>query len=158
LVRESRLSGTTRPALVAAAGGPDDGPDVDPEERSALDTLARSFDALNRDHGFLGAFGDKVITEKELRETAEDPDAPADRKRAARYVLDHPDLLESLSRSRDGSDQGIARGDIDLAAEGGSVGSSASGSGAARSDELSALRTLLSSFDGINRWGAGLIP
>ena len=161
LVRESRLSGAaTTSALAVATGGLDDGPlsgDVDPEERSALETLARSFDALNRDHGFLGAFGDKVITEKELRETAEDPDAPVDLKRAARYVLDHPDLLERLSRSRDGGDQGIARGDIDLASEGGSVGST-SGATAARSDELSALRTLLSSFDGINRWGAGLVP
>ncbi|HEY1907542.1 MAG TPA: hypothetical protein VGG91_15960, partial [Myxococcaceae bacterium] len=144
------------PAL-AVAGDLGGGADVDPEEQSALDTLARSFDALNRDHGFLGAFGDKVITEKELRETAEDPDAPVDLKRAARYVLDHPDLLERLSRSRDGRDSGIARGDIDLAAEGGSVGP-ATGSSAAKSDELSALRTLLSSFDGINRWGAGLVP
>ncbi|HET6983536.1 MAG TPA: hypothetical protein VFI53_15440, partial [Myxococcaceae bacterium] len=164
LVRESRLSSaSTTSALTVATGGLDDGPlagDVDPEERSALETLARSFDALNRDRGFLGAFGDKVITEKELRETAEDPDAPVDLKRAARYVLDHPDLLERLSRSRDGSDQGIARGDIDLASEGGSVGSlgSTSGSTGARNDELSALRTLLFSFDGINRWGAGLVP
>jgi hypothetical protein len=157
LARESRLSpGAATPAL-AVAGDLGGGADVDPEEQSALDTLARSFDALNRDHGFLGAFGDKVITEKELRETAEDPDAPVDLKRAARYVLDHPELLERLSRSRDGSDTGISRGDIDLAAEGGSVGSSPSGSSAA-SAELSALRTLLSSFDGINRWGAGLVP
>ena len=62
--------------------------DVDAEERRALDTLARNFDAMNRDHGLFGAFGDKVITEKELRETAEDPDAPLELKRAARYVLD----------------------------------------------------------------------
>ena len=66
----------------AATGG-------DPEERRALDTLRRNFDAMNRDHGFLGAFGDRVITEKELRETAEDPEAPVDLKRAARYVLDY---------------------------------------------------------------------
>jgi len=162
LARDSRLGRTEMtPSALAVAGDLDAGAagNLDPEARSALDTLARSFDALNRDHGFLGAFGDKVITEKELRETAEDPDAPVDLKRAARYVLDHPDLLEQLSRSRDGSVPGIARGDIDLAAEGGSVGSSGgSASSAAKSDELSALRTLLSSFDGINRWGAGLVP
>ena len=40
----------------------------------------------DRDHGFLGLAGDKVITEKELRETAEDPDSPVDLKRAARYI------------------------------------------------------------------------
>jgi hypothetical protein len=43
-------------------------------------------------------------------ETAEDPDAQIELKRAARYLLDHPDLLERLSRSRDGSDVGIAPG------------------------------------------------
>ena len=72
---------------------------------------------MNRDHGLFGAFGDKVITEKELRETAEDPDAPLELKRAARYVLDHPDLMERLSRSRDGGDHGIARSDVDLVME-----------------------------------------
>jgi len=127
--------------------------DVEPEERRALDALRRNFDAMNRDHGFLGAFGDKVITEKELRETAEDPDGPPELKRAARYILDHPDLMERLSRSKDGDDQGIARGDIDLAAE--ESGSDGVGTG---SDELSALQTLLASFDGLNRWTDGLIP
>ena len=148
---------TVADSLVAA-------PDGDPEERRALETLTRSFDALNRDHGFLGAFGDKVITEKELRETAEDPEAPLDLKRAARYVLDHPDLMERLSRSRDGDDHGIARSDIDLAEERGGDGSSAggssgsTGSGAARNDELAALQTILTSFDGLNQWTDGLIP
>src|SRR5262249_50082840 len=94
--------------------------DEDPDEKQALDTLSRNFDAMNRDHGFLGLAGDKVITEKELRETAEDSDAPVDLKRAARYILDNPDLLDRLSRSRDGDDQGIARSDIDLAREPGS--------------------------------------
>jgi hypothetical protein len=136
--------------------------DVGPEEQRALDALRRNFDAMNRDHGFLGAFGDKVITDKELRETAEDPDASVDLKRAARYILDHPDLLDRLSRSRDGDDQGIARSDIDLADESaGTSGTSSAGSAgtsAARNDELSALQTLLGSFDAINRWGDGLIP
>ena len=146
--------------------GIDDDPtaasDVDPEERRALDTLRRNFDAMNRDHGFLGVFGDKVITDKELRETAEDPEAPVDLKRAARYLLDHPDLLDRLSRSKDGDDQGIARSDIDLAFESGTSGGSSpagsAGSSGPRNDELSALQTLLSSFDGINRWTGGLIP
>ncbi|HEY3587734.1 MAG TPA: hypothetical protein VGK85_11305, partial [Myxococcaceae bacterium] len=136
--------------------------DVDPEEQRALDTLSREFDAMNRDHGLFGAFGDKVITDKELRETAEDPEAAVDLKRAARYVLDHPDLLERLSRSKDGDDQGIARSDIDLADESGTTaGSSTAGSGGmskARNDELSALQTLLGSFDQLNRWSDGLIP
>ena len=133
-------------------------PDGDPEERRALETLQRSFDAMNRDHGFLGMFGDKVITEKELRETAEDPDAPFELKRAARYVLDHPDLMDRLLRSKDGGDQGIARNDIDLAvAEGGtsSGGGSVAAAGTTRapagSDELSALETILASFDAINQ-------
>ena len=146
--------------------GIDDDPtaasDVDPEERRALDTLRRNFDAMNRDHGFLGAFGDKVITDKELRETAEDPEAPVDLKRAARYLLDHPDLLDRLSRSKDGDDQGIAPSDIDLASESGTSGGSSpagsAGSSGPRNDELFALQTLLSSFDGINRWTGGLIP
>ncbi|HEY1335501.1 MAG TPA: hypothetical protein VGF31_14660, partial [Myxococcaceae bacterium] len=89
----------------------------DPEERQALDALARNFDALNRDGGTFGLSADRVLSEKELRVAAEDPDAPIDLKRAARYVLDHPDLLDRLSRSRDGDDSGIARADIDLARE-----------------------------------------
>src|SRR5215468_3490088 len=115
--------------------------DEDPEEKRALDTLSRNFDAMNRDHGFLGLAGDKVITEKELRETAEDPDAPVDLKRAARYVLDHPDLLDRLSRSKDGDDQGIARSDIDLADESRSTGGSSTvgsgGTSGASNEQLS---------------------
>jgi hypothetical protein len=147
--------------------------DVDPEEKRALDTLRRNFDAMNRDHGFLGAFGDKVITEKELRETAEDPDGSLELKRAARYILEHPDLLERLSRSRDGDDQGIAWSDIDLAAEkssssdggtsatdgpSGPTGTSRTGAPAG-GDELSALQTILLNFDSLNRpvsWLPGL--
>ena len=148
-------------AAPTAVTDPLDGPE-DPEERQALDTLARNFDAMNRDHGFLGAFGDKVITEKELRETAEDPEAALDLKRAARYVLDHPELMDRLSRSKDGDDQGISRSDIDLAEESGATGGTSSpgstGSSAATNDELSALQTLLAGFDGINRWTNGVIP
>jgi len=136
--------------------------DEDPEEKRALDTLSRNFDAMNRDHGFLGLAGDKVITDKELRETAEDPEAPVDLKRAARYVLDHPDLLDRLSRSKDGDDQGIARSDIDLADESRSTGGSStvgsSGTSGASNEQLSALQTLLGSFDSLNRWTAGIIP
>ena len=127
----------------------------DAEEQRALDTLRRNFDAMNRDHGFLGAFGDTVITEKELRETAEDPEAALDLKRAARYVLDHPDLLERLARSRDGDDHGIAPGDIDLAAESGPASSGGTGSSTRTSDELSALQTLLAGFDDLNHWRTG---
>ena len=47
----------------------------DPEERQALDALARNFDAMNRDHGPLGVSG-AGHHEKELRVTAEDPDSP----------------------------------------------------------------------------------
>lgn len=72
--------------------------DENPAETRALDSLSRNFDAMNWDHGFLGAFGDKVITEKELRETAEDPDAPVDLKRAARYILDHPESATGRRR------------------------------------------------------------
>jgi hypothetical protein len=129
----------------------------DAEEQRALDTLRRNFDAMNRDHGFLGAFGDAVITEKELRETAEDPGAALDLKRAARYVLDHPDLLERLARSRDGDDHGIAPGDIDLAAESGPASPGGTGSSARTSDELSALQTLLAGFDDLNHWN-GILP
>lgn len=129
----------------------------DAEEQRALDTLRRNFDRMNRDHGFLGAFGDTVITEKELRETAEDPGAALDLKRAARYVLDHPDLLERLARSRDGDDHGIAPGDIDLAAESGPASSGGTGSSARTSDELSALQTLLTGFDDLNHWN-GILP
>ena len=136
--------------------------DEDPEEKRALDTLSRNFDAMNRDHGFLGAFGDKVVTEKELRETAEDPDGPVDLRRAARYILDHPDLLDRISRSKDGDDQGIARSDIDLvdgrATTGGSSAAGGAGTSAARNDELSALQTLRGSFDQVNQWGSGLVP
>ncbi len=116
---------------------------------------------MNRDHGLFGAFGDKVITEKELRETAEDPDAPIDLKRAARYLLDHPDLMERLSRSKDGGDQGIARSDVDLAMSDGPDGASGANgpTGApAGGDELSALQTLLAAFDGTNRPMFGLFP
>ncbi|MGZ3478941.1 MAG: hypothetical protein ACXU81_01235 [Myxococcaceae bacterium] len=151
----------------ASSGAPDDSltdatsvDDVDLEERRALQTLARSFDAMNRDHGLFGAFGDKVITEKELRETAEDPDAPIDLKRAARYILDHPDLMERLSRSRDGSDQGIALSDVDLAISDGPDGASGT-DGPTRppvgGDELSALQTLLAAFDAVNRPASGLV-
>src|SRR5262249_28337511 len=89
-------------------------------------------------------------TEKELRETAEDPDAPVELKRAARYVLDHPDLLERLSRSRDGDDVGIAPSDVDLALEQ-ARGGGGGGSGAApvESEELTALRTVLRNFDAL---------
>jgi hypothetical protein len=135
--------------------------DVDPEERQALATLARNFDAMNRDHGLFGAFGDKVITEKELRETAEDPDAPVDLKRAARYILDHPDLLERLSRSKDGSDQGIARTDVDLVEEENRTGGFESDRPARTpigGDELSALETLLAAFDGVNGPSFGVFP
>ena len=143
------------PDLVAAPGS-----DEDPEEARALETLARNFDAMNRDHGLFGAFGDRVITEKELRETSEDPDAPLELKRAARYVLDHPDLMERLSGSRDGGDQGIARSDVDLVREenrtgtGGDTprtGGTSGPSVPAGSDELSALQTLLANFDLLNR-------
>lgn len=129
--------------------------DVGPEERQALETLARNFDAMNRDHGLFGAFGDKVITEKELRETAEDPDAPVDLKRAARYILDNPDLMERLSRSKDGSDQGIARSDVDLVMEqnrtGGASGTAGPGGTPVGGDDLTALQTLLSAFDGLDQ-------
>jgi len=138
-------------ALVA-----DDPAGVDPEEERTLRALRQNFDAMNRDHGFLGLAGDKVLTEKELRETAEDPDAPLELKRAARYVLDHPDLMDRLLRSRDGSDQGISRSDVDLAAAGASGGGAAGFGGAtaaAGSDELSALGTILASFDVVNRGG-----
>jgi hypothetical protein len=147
-----------------ATDAPDAMGDEDVEERQALETLARSFDAFNRDHGLFGAFGDKVITEKELRETAEDPDAPLDLKRAARYVLDHPDLLDRLSRSRDGSDQGIARGDVDLVREenrtGGAGGPSGTGPGGtpAGADALSALQTILANFDGLDAMTDGWLP
>ncbi len=164
LVREQSQTGGSADgasAALAAAGSevePTGASDLDPEEERALDTLRRSFDALNRDHGFLGAFGDKVITEKELRETAEDPEAPLELKRAARYILDHPDLQERLSRSRDGDDQGIARGDIDLAAE--ESPTDAGGTSAvAGADALSSLQTLLVNFDTLNRpvsWLPGL--
>ena len=130
----------------------------DAEELRALQTLRDAFDQMNRDHGFLGAFGDKVITEKELRETAEDPDAPLELKRAARYVLDHPDLLEQLSRSRDGGDVGIAPSDVDLMLEqarGGGTGGP--GPAPVDSDELTALRTVLRNFDALNtEWVDGL--
>jgi hypothetical protein len=123
----------------------------DAEEIQALETLRDAFEAMNRDHGLFGAFGDKVITEKELRETAEDPDAPLELKRAAQYVLDHPELMERLSRSRDGSDVGTAPSDIDLALEqarsGGTGGPSPT---PAASEELTALRTVLRSFDALN--------
>jgi len=146
------------PGAPASADGPGDSTAAlsggHPEEQRALDTLRRNFDAMNRDHGFLGAFGDRVITEKELRETAEDPDAAFDLKRAARYVLDHPDLLDRLARSKDGSDNGIALGDVDLAAEGGSGSPGA----VKTSDELTALQTLLASFDELNRWTNGILP
>ena len=134
--------------------------DDDPEERQALETLARRFDDLNRDHGLFGAFGDKVITEKELRETAEDPDAPLDLKRAARYVLDHPDLMDRLLRSRDGSDQGIARGDVDLALAEHRAGGGGGTSGAvpAGGDTLSALETILASFDQLDTMTGGWLP
>ncbi|HEY1907487.1 MAG TPA: hypothetical protein VGG91_15685, partial [Myxococcaceae bacterium] len=92
----------------------DDGAAGDPEEMQALDTLSRNFEALNPDRRFFDVSGDRVITEKELQETAENPDAPLDLKRAARYVLDHPDLLDELARSRDGDAPGIARADLDL--------------------------------------------
>ena len=142
---------------------PDEGViDGDPEEQRALDTLRQSFDAMNRDHGLFGAFGDKVITDKELRETAEDPEAAVELKRAARYVLDNPELLERLSRSKDGDDQGIARSDIDLAGDsataGGGSATGSTGTSAASNDELSALQTLRGSFDQLNQWGGGLVP
>jgi hypothetical protein len=147
----------------AVSDVPDEGGiDGDPEEQRALDTLRQNFDAMNRDHGLFGAFGDKVITDKELRETAEDPEAAVDLKRAARYVLDNPDLLERLSRSKDGDDQGIARSDIDLAGDSATVGGSSAagstGASAARNDELSALQTLRGSFDQLNQWSGGLVP
>jgi hypothetical protein len=126
---------------------------VDEEAVRALQTLRSSFDSANRDHGFFGLFGDKVITEKELRETAEDPDGSLELKRAARYLLDHPDLLDQVARSKDGSDQGIAPADLDLALEDARAGRLSPSSGGVTStddDELSALRTLQSSFDGIN--------
>ena len=133
-----------------------------PEDQRVLDTLRQNFDAMNRDHGLFGAFGDKVITDKELRETAEDPDAAVDLKRAARYVLDNPELLGRLSRSRDGDDQGIARSDIDLTDAGGATGGSSAaggtGTSAARNDELSALQTIRGSFEQVNQWGEGLVP
>lgn len=167
-------------SLSAATSVPGDDPvlsavssaDEDPEEARALETLGRNFDAMNRDHGVFGAFGDRVITEKELRETSEDPDAPLELKRAARYVLDHPDLMERLSGSRDGGDQGIARSDVDLVREENRTGGAdelpgtdgatgASGSGGAGGmpavaggDALSALQTLLASFDSLNRSNA----
>src|SRR5262249_28015948 len=91
--------------------------DADPEEVQALDTLSRNFEALNPDRRFFDVSADRVITEKELQQTAENPDAPLDLKRAARYVLDHPDLLDELARSRDGDAPGIARSDLDLVRE-----------------------------------------
>jgi len=162
----------------SSAEAPDDPPtdatsvgDGDAEERRALETLARNFDAMNRDHGLFGAFGDKVITEKELRETAEDPDAPVDLKRAAREILDNPDLMERLSRSRDGNDRGIARSDVDLvmeesrtgAADGSDHPGRLSGSlGPTRApvggDDLTALQTLLSAFDGLDQPTEVLFP
>jgi hypothetical protein len=133
---------------------------VDEEAVRALQTLRGSFDSANRDHGLFGLFGDKVITEKELRETAEDPDGSPALKRAARYLLDHPDLLDQVARSKDGNDRGIAPADLTLALEDARAGrlsgtsspdSSPSGDvSSTDDDELSALRTLQDSFDGIN--------
>ena len=109
-----------------------------------------------------------MITEKELRETAEDPDAPLELKRAARYVLDHPDLLDRLFRSQDGDDAGIARGDIELvrgrrAREPGQLASAPPGDGPDGADvvataavdvdpeEHRVLDTLRRNFDALNR-------
>jgi hypothetical protein len=132
---------------------------VDEEAVQSLQTLRDSFDALNRDHGFLGWFGDKVVTEKELRETSEDPDGSPALKRAARYLLDHPDLLDRVSRSKDGSDRGFVRADLDLALEDARAGRLDSTGGASSGDasgaddeELSALRTLQGAFDNINQF------
>jgi hypothetical protein len=73
----------TDPVLV----GPSDG--EDPEEKRALETLARNFDALNRDHDFLGAFGDKVITEEGAAGDGRGPERP-DRRQARRPVRPRP--------------------------------------------------------------------
>ena len=89
------------------------------------------------------------------------PDAPVDLKRAARYILDHPDLLERLSRSRDGSDQGIARTDVDLVEEENRTGGFESDRPTRTpigGDELSALQTLLAAFDGVDGPSFGLFP
>src|SRR5262249_51702915 len=88
--------------------------EADPEEIEALDAPAPDFDAFNRPLGFLAPAKDRVISEDELRQAAEDPGGSLELKRAARYVLDHPDLLERLARSRDDGGSGFSRGDIDL--------------------------------------------
>src|SRR5262249_54284327 len=98
-----RLADDAAPSVVTDAITGDE----DPEEKRALDALSRNFDAMNRDHGFLGLAGDKVITEKELRETAEDPDAPVDLDRKGVEKRNRPDLRDRRCRYKDGGDRGI---------------------------------------------------
>jgi hypothetical protein len=96
------------------------------DELSALQTLLASFDELNRwTNGILPP--DKVLSRDELQAAASDADTSPSLKRALRYVLDHPTLLNRLSRSTGFGVTGMSRSDLQLGIEDARRGASTSG-------------------------------
>jgi hypothetical protein len=95
------------------------------DELSALQTLLASFDDLNRWNGIVPP--DKVLSREELAAAASDADTSPSLKRALRYVLDHPTLLNRLSRSTGLGVMGMSRSDLQLGIEDARRGASTSG-------------------------------
>ena len=105
-----------------AAGGSD--------ELSALQTILASFDSLNDRNPF---FGDKVLSREELERAASSADTSPALKRALRYVLDHPALLDRLSRSKGFGVSGMSRSDLEIGIEDARPGAAAPGPTATKS-------------------------
>ncbi len=86
------------------------------DEMDALQTLRSHFDAFDQKQrmDIFWFNRDGTIDRGELERVSKDPNASPDLKRAARYFLDNPTLLQQIGRSG-GDGSAIAHADLDLA-------------------------------------------
>jgi len=100
----------------AASAEASDISDDDAQALAAFQMLLDHFGELDAGGGeFLGLGPSGVISRTELERISEDGSASLELKRAARYLLDHPDLFDRYGRTKGPSDVGLGRTDLQLA-------------------------------------------
>jgi hypothetical protein len=107
------------PPKQGCGGYCDDGPSkADLEHRDALVTLNKHFDKFDGFNFGPFSFGkDGLITQDELRRLIDNPNTPADVKKAANYFLEHPEHFNTLEQSAGiGGKDGLV-GKLDVNAE-----------------------------------------